>query len=307
MASSTSFNPSNQNISMNSSTSFNPFAQNVTMNSSTSFNPFAQNITMFTPNGTQSYVQISDIDRWFYYAIRVAINYGVQVGACLVMLLVTLFLAGDSQRRKLVHNINVLSMVFGFIRAILQVIYFSSQWEEFYYFFTNNTAELTKSDFTTSIAGTVMPILMTLTVNVSLALQARAVCKLMTRKLYYAIFGLSCIILLFALAFRFTECVTNAMTIKSDSTYYNQDWITIVTLATQAISIWWFSGLLMWKLGWTIWTRKKMGWPNLKMLEFLMIMGGCTMIIPCKWLPYLFRMNSADLKSHLRRPRVCPP
>ena len=189
----------------------------------------------------------------------------------------------------------------------IQVIYFCSQWEEFYTYFTNDTAELTKSDFATSVAGTVMPLLMTVFINMSLALQAHTVCKLMTRKKYYAIFFLSCTILLLALAFRFTECVTNAMAITSDSTYYNQDWITTGTLATEAISIWWFSGLFMWKLGWTIWTRKKMGWSNLKMLDFLMIMGGCTMIIPCKLLPYLLRMNSADLKSHLRRSRVCQP
>ena len=57
------------------------------------------------------------------------------------MLLITLFLARESQRRKLVHNSNLLSLVLGFIRAILQVIYFSSHGEEFYYFSTNDTSD----------------------------------------------------------------------------------------------------------------------------------------------------------------------
>jgi pheromone alpha factor receptor len=223
------------------------------------------------------------------------------------MFMITLFMARDSHWRKMVHNFNLLSLVLGIIRAILQAIYFSSQWEGFYYFFTNDKSELTKSDYDTSVAGTVMPLVMTATINMSLALQAHTVCKIMAPKVYYTIFALSCVVLLLALGFRFAECVTNSKAIIFDTTYYSQDWITTGTLATQAISIWWFSGLFMWKLGWTIWTRWKMGWANLKMLNTLMIMGGCTMIIPCKWLPCLLRMHSADLKSHLRSPRVCPP
>ncbi len=275
------------------------------MASSTSFNSSAQNITITMPDGSSLYVLISDINNWFYYAVRVSTNYGAQVGACFIMLLVTLFLARDSQWRKLVHNFNLISLVLGLISGILQVTYFSSRWEEFRFFFTNDRSELKKSDFQTSVAGTVMPLLMRVFINMSLALQAHSVCKVMSKKKYYAIFFLSCIILLVALTWRFVECVTNSLTITSDSTYFNKDYITTGTLATEAISIWWFAGLFMWKLGWTIWTRKKMGWANLKMLDRLMIGGGCTMIIPCKP-PYLLRTNSADLKSYLCRPRIRP-
>jgi pheromone alpha factor receptor len=257
------------------------------MDSSLRSNPTAPNVTILMSNGTQFDVLISDIDRWFYFATRVSTNYGTQVGACLVMFLVTLVLAGDSQRRKLVYILNVFSLVLGFVRAMFQLVYFSGHWQEFYNYFTDSQSNLTKSDFATSVAGTVMPLLMTAAVNMSLALQAHTVCKVMERKYYYTSFGFSCVVLLLALGFRFAECVTNSMAITSGVTYFDQAWITIGTLATQAISIGWFSILFMWKLGWTVWTRKKMGWPNLRLVEFLMIMSGCTMIIPCKWLPYL--------------------
>ncbi|PMD23537.1 hypothetical protein NA56DRAFT_621888 [Hyaloscypha hepaticicola] len=250
------------------------------MDSSDRSNSFSPNVTIPLPNGSSLYVLLSDIDHWFYYAIRVGINYGVQVGSCFVMFFVTLFLARESQRRKLVHIFNLLSLVLGIIRAILQAIYFSSHWQEFYYFFTNDKSILTKYDFNISVAGTVAPLVMTATINVSLALQAHSVCEVMTRKTYCAILALSCLILLLAFGFRLAECVTNAKAIISDTTYYSLDWITTGTLATQAISIWWFTGLFMWKLGGTIWTRWKMGWPNLKLFDSLMIMGGCTMIIP---------------------------
>jgi hypothetical protein len=55
------------------------------------------------------------------YPLFLRIYQGVTicVRACLVMLLVTLFLARELQWRKLVHNFNLLSLALGFIRAIL--------------------------------------------------------------------------------------------------------------------------------------------------------------------------------------------
>lgn len=55
------------------------------MASSNCSDSFNQNIKIFIPDGTLFYFLISDIDHWFYCAIRVIINYSIQVGTCLVM------------------------------------------------------------------------------------------------------------------------------------------------------------------------------------------------------------------------------
>jgi pheromone alpha factor receptor len=128
---------------------------------------------------------------------------------------------------------------------------------------------------------------MTITVNMSLVLQAHTVCKIMERKYYYAICALACVVLLLTVGFRFVECITNSLAIISNVEYFSSSWIARGTLVTDTVSIWFFSIIFTYKLFWTVMTRKKMGWTNLNPMQILLIMSGCTMIIPCKLLSYL--------------------
>jgi pheromone alpha factor receptor len=253
------------------------------MASSTSFDPYSQNVTFLSTDGVTSIsVAMPDIDQWFFYAVRTSINYGAQLGACLVMFFVTAFLTRESQRYKPIYMLNVLSLILGSLRALLLSLFFASSWSEFYSFFSDDVSRISTRDMTTSVTGTVIPLLMTITVNMSLVLQAHTVCKVMERKYYYTICLLACWVLLNAIGFRFAECITNSMAIMSNGTYYSQQWITTGTLATETISIWFFSLIFTWKLFWTVMTRKRMGWKNLTSMQILMIMSGCTMVIPCK-------------------------
>jgi pheromone alpha factor receptor len=113
----------------------------------------------------------------------------------------------------------------------------------------------------------------------------------MGRKYYYCVCALAFLVLLLAIGFRFTQCITNSMAITSDGTYYSKLWIRTGALVTETISIWFFSVIFTWKLFWTIMTRRKHGWNNLNPMQILMIMSGCTMVIPCPYLFYLTRRN----------------
>ena len=100
------------------------------------FDHKSQSATFLMRDGvTPVAVPISDIDDWFYYNTALCINYGSQVGACFVMLVVTAVLTKESKRRTPVYILNLLSLIFGFLRALLLSLYSASPWAEFYAYF----------------------------------------------------------------------------------------------------------------------------------------------------------------------------
>ncbi|KAF8858881.1 hypothetical protein BDZ45DRAFT_383268 [Acephala macrosclerotiorum] len=252
------------------------------MSSSTaSFDPISQNVTVLMADGvTPVNMTIADLDAFFLYNCRITISYGAQVGACLIMLFVTAILTKESKRRKPVFILNILALVLGFLRALLFALYSVSAWVELWTYITLDFSRVPRSAYATSIAGSVIPLLMTATVDASLVLQAHTVSKVMQRKHYYAITGLSCAVYLLAVGFRFAETITNSKTIMSAGFYFSQAWITTGVLATETIAIWYFSIIFTSKLVWTIYTRKNLGFQKWSYMQVLAAMGGCTMVIP---------------------------
>ncbi|KAE9375299.1 hypothetical protein N431DRAFT_315264, partial [Stipitochalara longipes BDJ] len=245
------------------------------------FDPYSQNVTLILNDGvTPITFGVKDVDDWYFYAVKTSINFGAQLGACMVMFFATVFLTRESQRFKPVFILNLASLLLGALRALLLALWASSAWSEFYSYFSGDISHIHRDTIATSVAATVIPLLMTITVNMSLVLQAQTVCKVMEKKYHYTLSALACIILFLAVGWRFAECVTNSMAITSNYTYYSKQYITTGALASETISIWFFSMIFTWKLFWTVMTRRKHGWANLNAMQALMIMSGCTMIIP---------------------------
>jgi len=262
------------------------------MTSSTNFDPYSQNVTLLLSDGiTPITFGVQDVDDWYSYAVKSRVNFATQVGACMVMFFATAFLTRESQRSKPVFILNLASLALGTLRPLLLILWATSPWSEFYSYFSGDISRVHKDTIATSVAATVIPVLMTITVNMSLVLQAQTVCKVMEKKYYYTLSALACIVLLLAVGWRFAECVTNSMAITSDYTYFSKEYITTGALVCETISIWFFSLIFTWKLFWTIMTRRKHGWVNLNAMQALMIMSGCTMIIPCECLSSLNRIN----------------
>ncbi|KUJ18336.1 G protein-like protein-coupled receptor : STE2 [Mollisia scopiformis] len=247
----------------------------------TPFDPTSQNITVLLADGVNSVnITIAALDQFFIYNCRLCINYAAQLGACLIMLIITAVLTKESKRTKPVFVLNVLSLVFGFFRALFLALYCVSPWVELWAYSTSDYSRVPKSAYGTSILGTVLPLFLTATVDASLVLQAHTVSKVMKRKHYYAVTAVSCLVYLFAVSFRFAEAVTNSRAIMSDGSYFAEAWITTATLATETIAIWYFSVIFTGKLVWTIKMRKNMGFQKWSYMQILAAMGGCTMIIP---------------------------
>ncbi|CZT41227.1 hypothetical protein WAI453_000140 [Rhynchosporium graminicola] len=249
--------------------------------SAAGFDPKAQSISFLMADGvTPVVLSISDIDAWFYYNATLCINYSAQMGACLVMLLVTAVLTKESKRRTPVYILNLLSLFLGFLRALLLALYSISAWAEFYAYFSLDWSVIPGPAYATSVAGAVIPLLMIITVNMSLFLQAHTVCKIMRKEYIMMISFVSGLVFLLAVGFRFAQTITNSLAIMTAGHYFFQAWITVGALATETISIWYYSIIFTSKLLWTIYARKNLGLKKWSYIQILAAMGGCTMIIP---------------------------
>ncbi len=249
-----------------------------------SFDPTLQNITLLMADGiTPVNVGVPDIDAWIFYSTRVCMNFGAQMGSCIVMLFVVALLTKPTKRRTPVYFLNLVSLVLGALRALLYAWFFWSPWDEFYAYFSSDYSKVPRGSYATSVAGSVIPLLMTITVTFSLMIQAQTVCKVMTRKWYILISIISALVFLFGVGFRLAETITNSRAILQATTYYAQAWIQRGALICNTISIWWFSAIFTSKLLWTLYARRAMGFAPWSPMQILMVMGGCTMIIPCKF------------------------
>lgn len=229
----------------------------------------------------------SDVDSYYYYNVAACINFGAQAGACLIMFFAVAVLTRSSKRKSFLFILNLLSLAFGFLRALLFALYFVGPWSEFYGAFTLDFSRVPRSAYATSISGSVIPLLMTNTVNISLFMQAYTVCKVFNGAPRYGIIVLSGIIALMAIGFRFALTVANSRAILNADSFYPMEWMGRAALITETLSIWYFSIIFTGKLIYTIWNRRRRGWKQWSAVRILAAMGGCTMIIPCKLSSYL--------------------
>jgi pheromone alpha factor receptor len=251
--------------------------------SNSTFDPYTQPIVIYMADGvTPVTISLSEIDARNYYRTACSINYSAQLGACFVMFFIVLALTKESKRRTAVFILNLLSLLFAFLRALLLALFFVGHWVDAYPSYSLDFTGIPRSAYATSIAGAVIPLLLTITVNMSLILQTHIMCKNMKRIYQHIVTGLSCLVFLLAVGLRFLEMVTNSLSIMSRETYYAKAWIQTGTLATETSSIWFFSIIFTGKLVWTLVTRRIMGWKQWSGVRILAAMGGCTMVVPCK-------------------------
>ncbi|TAQ88966.1 hypothetical protein B7494_g2706 [Chlorociboria aeruginascens] len=249
--------------------------------STLAFDPYTQNFTLLMADGvTPVTIFVPDADTNFYYNSASCLSYGAQLGACLTMFFAVAILTKASKRWTLLYVLNLLSLLFGFLRGLFFALYFVNAWSEFYRSLTADFSNIPTSAYVTSILSSVTPLLMTITVNISLFLQAHTVCKNMDSIYRFAVAGLSGIVILLAVGFRFALTVINSRAILAAVATFDTAWIQKGTLVTETVSIWFFSLIFTGKLLFTLYNRRRHGWKQWSAVRILAAMGGCTMIIP---------------------------
>lgn len=260
---------------------------NATAGNASSIEPFdhhKQNVTFLAADGiTEINTPMGEINHYIFENSKQCILFGSQMGACIIMAIVLVVLTSSKKRLQPLFLLNLASLVLGFLRALFLALYFVSQWVEFYNQYSRDYTDLSSSTYRTSVVATLFPVLMTITINGSLIIQAHAVCKIMDKKFAIPLVGASIIVVLLTIGFRFALCVTNIQAIVG-AVVLEAQYLRTATLVTSTLSIWWFSLLFIYKLIFTMYTRFRNGWKRWGAFRILSIMAGCTMIIPCKFL-----------------------
>lgn len=258
------------------------------MASTSNFDPYTQSFTLLKADGATSFnVSISNLDSMYQYSVRISINYSVQLGASLVLLLVLLLLTQPEKRRSPIFLINLVSLSLNVIRMLLQCFFFTGNFTESYAFFAGDYSRITNADYANQIVSAVMNLLLLISVETSLCLQIRALCSNIILPIYRRIiFSLSAITVFLALGFRLALCVENVRYILTVSAALtNINWLQSASNITTTISICWFCAVFVGMLGMAIHRRQQMGMKKFGPLHVIFIMGCQTLVIPGLFAP----------------------
>lgn len=244
--------------------------------------PFHQSFTLLLADGTPFNVSTTDLEAFNLYNVRISINYGSQIGASLLLLLVMVLLTQPEKRRSPIFILNVLSLTFNFIRSLLQSLYFTSGFSVPYAYFSGDFSRVPSSDYATSVAAGIFTLLLLITIEISLVLQVSVVCATMKAVFRQAVIAGSALVAMVAIGFRAALVGINSRSIVRAESFIPWKWLASATNITTTISICLFCALFVVKLGVAMRERKKLRLRQFGPMRILFIMGCQTMFIPGK-------------------------
>ncbi|KAK6951459.1 hypothetical protein Daesc_007994 [Daldinia eschscholtzii] len=106
-----------------------------------------------------------------------SINYGVQLGLCLLSLLTSLLLLPTTKLRRPVHLTQVLCLIVSVMRLILLVLYFPGPLTEYYVAWTKDASVLSSAAYNNITASSALSVLQLALVEASLMLQSRVLVR----------------------------------------------------------------------------------------------------------------------------------
>lgn len=241
---------------------------------------FQQSFTLLTANGDPFNVTITDLDEFVLYNVQICINYGVQIGASIVLLMVLLLLTKPDKRSSTIFVLNTLSLVLNIIRNVLLTIFFTGPFSETFAYFAQDYSQIHSGNYATSVAATVFTLLVLVCVEISLCLQVRVVCVTLRQRYRRIISGLSALIASTAAAFRIALMIENDIAILNVESSDRLAWLASASNIATTISICWFCAVFVIKLGFALNERRKLGLEKFGPMQIIFIMGCQTLIIP---------------------------
>jgi pheromone alpha factor receptor len=263
------------------------------------FNPWTQPITFFNSDGSNFTINMEDLNDYRIYSGRLAINYGTQIGATLLLLLVLLLLTRSEKRRSSIFIINALCLTVNTIRCILLSCYVTSALQNPYTQFSGDYSQITQADYATNATTDVFTLLLFVLVMISLSIQVWVVCITTVPVQRYIIMGVTTVMALIATGYKAAFVILNIKATLGGELLLPFKKVVDASYITQAISIWLFSCVFTYKLGYAILQRRKLNMPQFRPMQVVFIMGCQTLLIPgWSFLPFAIPSYSSLLKHH---------
>ncbi|UKZ76739.1 hypothetical protein TrVFT333_004448 [Trichoderma virens FT-333] len=246
------------------------------------FDPYTQSITIHSPPGPPIKIPIPEIDRFNDETASIIINYGAQLGASITMLLVILLTVPTQKFLRASNLLHILALLVCVFRTVFLVFYFISPFSHFYQVWSGDYSQIPAWNFRTSIAGAVLPMLLTVTTEAALMHQAWTMVSLFANKTKYAITFLSLLLTLIAIAFRVAYTVAECKSIIDLVSAEKYAWLIKTTLIWNTCSVGWFCALFNSKLVWHLVSNRGVLPSRRAMtpMEVLIMANGILMIFP---------------------------
>ncbi|KAK4186777.1 fungal pheromone mating factor STE2 GPCR-domain-containing protein [Podospora australis] len=248
------------------------------------FDPAQQVISVLAPDGVTPIPVTPEIITSMYRdAASLSILYGVQVGACLVMLAVLLAMTPIARFRRWPTIISAFSLILNTIRMLLLAIYFTTPWLDFLTVFIGEFSRIHKCDYDQSIAASALAIPIVMLIMAALGLQAYSTVQLWRTPYKVAAMIMSLVLMLCVAGFTFAQAIISIEQIQ-DLTRPNQDilWVRKTGLCLMTATICWFCVIFNVRLVAHMWTNRTI-LPSLKGLQamdVLVITNGFLMFVP---------------------------
>jgi pheromone alpha factor receptor len=248
------------------------------------FDPYLQNVTFLDRDGkTQVYASIPLIDFTNIESVSIALNYGAQIGACIIMLFVVLAMTPTAKLRRPSSILHMLGLIICIVRTSLLAAFFTSKFMDFYAFYAGDFADIPFRDFQVSVAANIFSLLLVVVIEAALMNQAWTMVVLWPDWAKYSITILSAIITLMTISWRIAFTVVQSRAVwHLEPIHMTHATLIRTTIIMNAFSICWFCALFNVKLIAHLIQHRGMlvTKGSLTPMEVLVMTNGVLMIVP---------------------------
>ncbi|KAG5979074.1 hypothetical protein E4U55_005599 [Claviceps digitariae] len=251
---------------------------------STPSNLLHQTITLLTPQGPIS-IPITSIDAFNDESISISLNYGFQLGACFLLLLITLLFTPPGKLLRPSSLLHLAGLTVCIIRTALLQAFFLSPLNHLYPFWSGDYSSVPRLYVHNSIAGTCFSLLLLMVLEAALMHQAWTMVSLWSSPIKVPLVALSALISLFTVGWRFAFAVVQSKAAMGIVTTRSLGWVGKAALVLNCLSICWFCALFNVKLVLHLLTnrgilRSASSSRSLTPMEVLVMTNGVLMVVP---------------------------
>ncbi|KAE8376769.1 fungal pheromone mating factor STE2 GPCR-domain-containing protein [Aspergillus bertholletiae] len=263
------------------------------------FDPYSQNLTFHAADGAPFQVPVVTLDDFYQYCIQICINYGAQFGASVIVFVILLLLTRPDKRASSVFFLNGGALLLNTGRLLCHMIYFTTDFVKAYQYFSGDHARTPASAYANSILGVVFTTLLLVCIETSLVLQVQVVCANLRHRYRTVLLCTSILTALVPAGLRLGYMVENCKTILQADTPLSLVWLESATNIAITISICFFCGIFITKLGFAIHQRRMLGVRDFGPMKVIFVMGCQTLFIPALLSILQYTVTVPELNSNI--------
>ncbi|KAG6001703.1 hypothetical protein E4U21_003906 [Claviceps maximensis] len=243
-----------------------------------------QTITLLTPQDPIS-IPITSIDDFNDESIAISLNHGFQLGACFILLLVTLLLTPPTKRLRPSTLLHFAALTVCLIRTALLQTFYLSPLNHLYPVWSGDFDSVPRSSLHSSVAGTCFSLLLLMVLEAALMHQAWTMVSLWPSAIKVSLVAASALISLLTVGWRFAFAIIQSNATLELVSTRDQGWVGKVALVLNCLSIFWFCALFNIKLVLHLLTnrgilRSASSRRVLTPMEVLIMTNGVLMVVP---------------------------